>query len=220
MKYGLEWSPSNKWGEAWTLNISSLGGDDSFRLSTGGEVAVEESEGRRLSCIFESISIFSSLPSSNSFISLISPSSVRTLSSKDSVLDERQVSNCVRKIVHRAWGTNAPMLQCYTTQSNTENDMGDDCQYEIPVYSLSSRKCSSTQFIARFTFEPNARTLWTTWSNAIAPDLLASAPIARLGNPTLWARRAHLYNLHRQDSGHFECNFPTSFNVVLFNKKQ
>lgn len=102
MKYESEFSHSSSSGEAWTLNISSFGGDGSFRLSAGGEVDVDGAEGLRFECIFESISSFSSFSSSKSFNSLTSASNERILSSKDSVLEEREVSIGVsRKAFHR-----------------------------------------------------------------------------------------------------------------------
>lgn len=85
MKYESEVSDPSNNGEACTRNTSSFGGVDSFVVSLTGVVAEDDTGDRLLECIFDNISIFSSLSSNKSLSSLTSASKDRTLSSKDSV---------------------------------------------------------------------------------------------------------------------------------------
>lgn len=86
MKYESEFSTPSSRGEAWIRNVSSLGCEAASFLRSGGEPADDDPmEGRRLPCILDSISIFSSFSSNKSLRSRFSASSTRTRSSSDSV---------------------------------------------------------------------------------------------------------------------------------------
>jgi hypothetical protein len=66
---------------------------------------------------------------------------------------------------------------------------------------VTSWKCSSAQLVAGLAFKADIGALCTGWSNAVTSNLLASAPIACLRNPTL-RTASHPNHLHRQDAGH------------------
>lgn len=71
---------------------------------------------------------------------------------------------------------------------------------------VAARKGAPAQLVAGPTLEADRGALRAGWPHAIAPDLLASAAIARLGDATLGAV-AHLDDLHGEDARH-DCDAP------------
>ncbi len=66
---------------------------------------------------------------------------------------------------------------------------------------VSAWERASAEFVARAAFESDIGTLRAAGSDAVAPNLLAAAAVAGLGDTAL-RTRPHLDNLHGEDSGH------------------
>jgi len=68
---------------------------------------------------------------------------------------------------------------------------------------ITTRESTAAQLITRFALETNVGALGAAGSDAVATNLLTSAPITGLGDPALTAGATDLDHFHGQDTGHF-----------------